>query len=96
MLKEGCLVPMAFIIFGFGYLLIEDLAKDSNFVLVKIKGDTSTAFRISEYSLERLEKEGSLNVKCGERILTLEPSMVSKIKEPFDVSESDVPECDRL
>ena len=96
MFKEGFIVPMMALIFGFGYLFLRDVVKDQTLVLIEIKGYPNVVFSISEYSLRKLEANGLLSAQCAERFFALESDKVSILKKPFDVPKKNVVICDRL
>ncbi|ACB54220.1 hypothetical protein cce_4873 [Crocosphaera subtropica ATCC 51142] len=94
--NQGCLVPALFMLLGFGWLILNDFAKDQTVLLVSIKQYPDQTFTLSEYSLDQLEEKGSLKIKCGKTIFNVKANEVSKIKGDFELTENEVTSCDRF
>ncbi|WP_009546189.1 hypothetical protein [Crocosphaera subtropica] len=96
MFKEGCVVPLLFLICSFGWLILRDIAKDETIVFVKFSQHPDQTFSLSELSLEKLEEEDLLKIKCGDRFLSISSKNVDKITGNFEFSKDEVIYCERL
>ncbi|WP_107670406.1 hypothetical protein [Cyanothece sp. BG0011] len=94
--NQGCLVPTLFMFFGFGWLILSNLAKDQTMVLVNIEQYPDQIFSLSELSLETLEENGSLKLQCGEKIFNVKAKEISKLTGDFELSKNEVISCDRF
>ncbi|EAZ88258.1 hypothetical protein [Crocosphaera chwakensis] len=96
MLKEGCMIPVLFLVFSFGWLILEGIAKDETTVFVNFSQYPDQTFSLSELTLEKLEEQDSLKLKCGDQFFSIDSKDVAQITGNFEFSEDEVINCDRL